>query len=603
MPMEKKEDPQFRRRISSNGQQRAMCSRHSGEMLKLYCFDCQKRVCRDCTITEHKGHKCDYMNSHEVAKQEILSALAPVREFKASVSEALEEVGAAQEAVVSQGEAVAEMISESFKKLQLILDKRKQSLLQESQNLVDGKMVVLREQEKELQEAQGEMGDLITYVDKASSETAIRQLVAMQNDLCQQILDLMHKNHTLYLRPKESANVAIHTVPADKLAQLCEDHSEVYQFRPDPTRCILEGAGLEAATTKQESRFTLDLVDMQGHLCKTKQSVRAELTSELSGSTIKATLVRYSTSSYELAYTPMSRGRHHLLVQVNNKDIASFKVFVQHPPTQLSQPMDTISGVHPTRIALSEDGELYITESQHSRVSVFSRAGKKIKSIGIIGCPPFGYARTTGIAIANNGDTYVSTFASKVYKISSSGDVLAVVGREGSGEGEFHWADGMKIHDGQLFVCDYGNSRVNVFDLDLKFIRSFGKSTEGPGQLMHPADIAIDSKGRVFVVDYSKNEVVVFSSDGTFLSSFGGEGSGDGKLKCPVGICTTPNHIYVSEQSNNRISIFHTSGQFVGTLGKAGSEAGELNYPWGITVDHDGFLFICDSKNNRIQVF
>lgn len=603
LPMENSKEPQFRRRISSTSQQRAVCVRHSGELLKLYCFDCQKRVCRDCTLTDHKGHKCDFMNSQDVAKQEILSALAPVREFNDQVTEALGDVESTKESVTSQGKIVAEMINESFEKLRVILDKRKDFLLQQSQKLVDGKVSILQQQEKELQEAQKEMSELINYVDKTSSQTSLRQFAAMQEDLCSQMVDLMHKNRKLFLRPREVANTAIHTVPADKLAQLCQDHSEVYEFQPDPSRCILEGQGLEAATTHQESRFTLDLVDTQGHLCKTQQTVRAELTSELSGTTIKATLVSHSSPSYELAYTPIKRGRHQLTVQVNNKDIASFKVFVQHPPTQLSQPISTITGVLPNRIALSEDGDICISESQHCRVSVYSRDGKKIRSIGLMGCPPFGYARTTGTAIDSNGDIFVSTFASKVFKLTASGDVITSAGREGSGEGEFKWADGMKIYNNQLYVCDYGNSRVNVFDLALKFVRSFGRPTEGEGHLVNPADLAVDSKGKVYVADYSKNEVVVFSPEGTYLFSFGGGGSEEGKLKSPVGICSTPNHIYVSEQGNNRVSIFHSSGQFVGTLCKKGSGAGELNYPWGITVDQDGFLFICDSKNNRIQVF
>ena len=598
-------EPQFRRRISSSGLQRAVCARHSGEMLKMYCFDCQKRICRDCSYTDHKDHNCDFMNSQDVAKQEILSALAPVRDFNSGVSEALVDIQWSKESVSMQGKAVAQMISDSFEKLQIILDQRKEVLLQQSREIVAGKMNVLDEQEKEMKEVQGEMTKLISYVDKTSSNTPLEQFAAMKDDLCSQILELMHKNRNVYLHPKEVANTAIHTVPAEMLAKLCQETSEVYKFQPDPSCCILQGLGLEAATANQESRFTLDLVDVQGHVCQTKQAVRAELKSEAEDNctTIKATLVNHTSPTYEMAYTPIKRGRHVLSVQVNNIDIASFKVFVQYPPTQLDKPTTMITGVLPNRVALSPEGLLYISESQHCRVSIFSRDGKKVRSIGMIGSPPFGYARTTGTAVHSNGDIYVSTFASKVYRLDKKGEVVSSVGREGTGNGEFKWADGLKIYDSQLYVCDYGNSRINVFDLNLKFVRTFGKATEGPGKLVNPADIAMDLKGNVYVADYSKHEVVVFSKDGTYLSHFGGEGAEEGKLKYPVGICTTPHYVYVSEQGNNRVSIFHTSGQFVGTLGKGGSGAGELNYPWGIAVDQDGFLFICDSKNSRIQIF
>ena len=570
----------------------------------MYCFDCQKRVCRDCTTTNHKGHKCGFMNSHDVAKQEIMSALEPVREFSTSVLEAIGEVQWSREAVATQGKAVEQMISDSFQKLQVILEQRKEALLHQSREIVEGKIGILDEQERDMKEAQSEMAELTSYVDKTSSSTSAEQFAAMRDDLCTQMLELMHKNRKMYLRPKEVANTAIHTVPAKLLAQLLEESSEVYEFQPDPSHCILQGAGLEAATTNQEARFTIDLVDTQGHICQTKQAVRAELKSEVADSTtIKATLVSHSSPTYELAYVPIQRGRHILSVHVNNIDIASFKVFVQHPPTQLDRPTTMITGVLPNRVSLSPEGHLYISESQHCRISIFSRDGNKIRSIGMIGSPPFGYARTTGTAVHSNGDVYVSTFASKVYRLDKKGEVIGCVGKEGTGNGEFKWADGIKIFKDQLYVCDYGNSRVNVFDLNLKFIRTFGKATDGPGKLSNPADVALDTHGNVYVADYSTHKIVVFSPEGDYLSHFGGEGEEKGRLKSPVGVCTTPHYVYVSEQGNNRISIFHTSGQFVGTLCKGGSGEAELNYPWGIAVDQDGFLFICDSKNSRIQIF
>lgn len=545
------------------------------------------------------------MNSHEVAKQEIMTALEPVKEFSTSVIDALGEIKWSQETVTTQGKAVQQMIIDSFEKLQVRLEKRKEALMQQSREIVDGKLRVLDEQEKEMKEAQSEMSELLSYVDKTSSSTSAEQFAAMKDDLCTQMLELMHKNRNVYLRPKEVANTAIHTVPAELLAQLLEESSEVYEFQPDPSRCILRGSGLEAATTNQEARFTIDLVDVQGHICQTRQAVRAELKSEVgeNSTTIKAALISHSSPTYELAYVPIRRGRHILSVHVNNIDIATFKVFVQYPPTQLDKPTTMITGVLPNRVSLSPEGHLYISESQHCRISIFSRDGKKVRSIGMIGSPPFGYARTTGTTVHTNGDIYVSTFASKVYRLDKKGEVIGCVGKEGTGNGEFKWADGLKIFNNELYVCDYGNSRINVFDLNLKFVRTFGKATEGPGKLMNPADIAFDTHGNSYVADYSTHHIVVFSREGNYVSHFGGEGEEKGKLKSPVGICTTPHYVYVSEQGNNRISIFHTSGQFVGTLCKPGSGEGELNYPWGLAVDQDGFLFICDSKNSRIQIF
>ena len=61
--------------------------------------------------------------------------------------------------------------------------------------------------------------------------------------------------------------------------------------------------------------------------------------------------------------------------------------------------------------------------------------------------------------------------------------------------------------------------------------------------------------------------------------------------------------MYVTEYSNTRVSLFRTSGEFVHSFGKVGSGRGELNSPRGIAVDQDGFVYVCDNGNRRIQVF
>ena len=61
--------------------------------------------------------------------------------------------------------------------------------------------------------------------------------------------------------------------------------------------------------------------------------------------------------------------------------------------------------------------------------------------------------------------------------------------------------------------------------------------------------------------------------------------------------------MYVAEYCNNRVSVFRTSGEFVHSFGKKGSDRGEFDDPYGIAIDQDGFVFVCDNDNSRIQVF
>ena len=75
--------------------------------------------------------------------------------------------------------------------------------------------------------------------------------------------------------------------------------------------------------------------------------------------------------------------------------------------------------------------------------------------------------------------------------------------------------------DGNLYVTDMLNARIEVFDADGNFIRTFGKRGDGPGYFAMPKSVAIDRDGHVWVTDSMQNRVQVFSPEGTLLMYIG----------------------------------------------------------------------------------
>ena len=141
-----------------------------------------------------------------------------------------------------------------------------------------------------------------------------------------------------------------------------------------------------SATTKQVSKFTVRAYDTHGQ----PTPVTADLKSLVDGSVLQATVVRQTPSTYELSYTPTTRGHHQLTVQVNNTEIGTFQVFVQHPPTQLGTPVRVIEGVKPWYIAVGDKGELFVTEFGNCRYIMLDAQGQKRLTVGSKGKPPFG---------------------------------------------------------------------------------------------------------------------------------------------------------------------------------------------------------------------
>src|SRR6185295_1227188 len=119
----------------------------------------------------------------------------------------------------------------------------------------------------------------------------------------------------------------------------------------------------------------------------------------------------------------------------------------------------------------------------------------------------------------------------KVLKLSPNGQVLMTLGKEGvSGNSPetFDRPTGVAIApNGDIFVTDghlpnaHNNGRVLKFSKDGRFIKTWGKKGSAPGDFDEPHSIALDTQGRVFVADRGKNErIEIFDADGNFIAEW-----------------------------------------------------------------------------------
>jgi glyoxylase-like metal-dependent hydrolase (beta-lactamase superfamily II) len=104
----------------------------------------------------------------------------------------------------------------------------------------------------------------------------------------------------------------------------------------------------------------------------------------------------------------------------------------------------------------------------------------------------------------------------QVFKFSPTGEVLMTVGTRGvagNGPDSFDQPTGVAVAaNGDVFVTDgHGkNDRVVKFSKDGRFVKAWGKHGAGPGEFDQPHDIALDSKGRLFIADRSNSRVQIF---------------------------------------------------------------------------------------------
>jgi DNA-binding beta-propeller fold protein YncE len=125
--------------------------------------------------------------------------------------------------------------------------------------------------------------------------------------------------------------------------------------------------------------------------------------------------------------------------------------------------------------------------------------------------------------------------------------------------GDFAKPTGVAVdQDGNLYVCDTLNDRIEVFDADGKFITTYGKNGDGPGYFARPKGVAIDSDGHIWVADGMVDRVQVFNNQWQLLITFGGHGLLPGQFEGLVGIASDNknNRIFTSEIFPGRVQQF-----------------------------------------------
>jgi len=216
----------------------------------------------------------------------------------------------------------------------------------------------------------------------------------------------------------------------------------------------------------------------------------------------------------------------------------------------------------------------------------------------------------TGIALDQQGNVYVAdTGNNRIQVFTNNGTYIREWGGfYGDREGQMRSPTGIALdQQGNVYVADTGNNRIRVFSSNGILIREWGGryGDTSADEMRLPEGIALD-QGNVYVADTGNNRIRVFSSNGILIREWGGEyGSEEGQMRSPTGIALDQQgNVYVADTGNNRIQVFTNNGTLIREWGgKQGVENDRMRLPEGIALDQQGNVYVADTGNNRIQVF
>jgi uncharacterized protein (TIGR03663 family) len=282
---------------------------------------------------------------------------------------------------------------------------------------------------------------------------------------------------------------------------------------------------------------------------------------------------------------------------------------------------------HPRGLAVGPQGRVYVVDSDNHRVQVFDSQGNWQQSWGSNcnlstghGClDPDGsgplqfgdgqFQEPWGIAVDEEGNVYVAdTWNHRIQAFDADGTFVRKWGLFGESQTDptiFYGPRDVAIDAlGRVLVTDTGNERVVAFDRDGNYIDQWGEEGVGAGLFAEPVGITVDQEGTIYVADTWNQRIQIFDPDFSYLGEWPVDAwYGESVLNKPYLAADGQGRVYATDPEGYRVAVFDGQGSLLATFGTYGFDANSFSLPTGIDVDPAGYIYIADTDGQRVIKF
>lgn len=259
----------------------------------------------------------------------------------------------------------------------------------------------------------------------------------------------------------------------------------------------------------------------------------------------------------------------------------------------------------PYGIAVDSKGNLYVADGKVGAVFMFNTDTKELTMIKNGVQARFG--DIIGLAIDDSDRLFVSD--TKLHRIMVFDKNHKVEGTIGDGLID---PGGMAVDNENrfLYVADAAQDQVLVYDADkLTLIRKIGTAGKGhtltePGQFSMPTNVTVDKDGNLYVSDTYNNRIEIFDADGNFIRAWGKAGDRPGTFSRPKGVAVdVDGHVWVADAAEDRIQCFTAEGDLLIWMGGHGILPGQFRTLAGVYIDKNNRIFTTEQFPGRVQMF
>ena len=300
----------------------AFCTKHADEVLKLYCDTCQKTICRDCTIVDHRDHKYNFVA--DVAERERKSVEAVLQETKAkdvTVEEGLKAVKAMEIRVEAKIARVSKDVDVFFDDQVKALEEMRANLKLEVKTQGQAKLKALSNQEEMLALSLAQLRNSADFAEKALIDGNDLEILSIKQQLIQRLAQLNASQ--FHCKPCSSDYLKL------KMNKRISDIGEMMTLAhgPDTSKCVLSMVGCDEGVLYQTFAgqpvdFKFAIVD--GTSVKEAETgfmVRASVKREDQQESQDLPVADKGDGSYFFSYQPETPGLCTLSVTVEGESV------------------------------------------------------------------------------------------------------------------------------------------------------------------------------------------------------------------------------------------------------------------------------------------
>lgn len=559
------------------------CEIHKSQFLTSFCKTCKSLVCPDCVslLCARKHHECGLVDEMVERFQAVMEReREPILVLHQQVSATCDAMVAAEREVLNAKETRLQQVESTFDALSHILAKERsfckesiEKFFQDQTHLDSGKC--------ELSQLLSNLELLTKSIKKTSSKESKETFLA----------SFAEKEEILQAAKLASSN-NLSSVPAEMIVELHSpsEFGDTLKIEDIFHRVRIEPLP-ELVSTFAVTRFPLhfSLYEGRAELVEKIENVTAEIFCH-DGSLQSLSIEKVAPEKYSISFLPQERGAHKFSVKYNDTLICGspLPIYVTMEPEKLKKLSST--KLSSTKIKIKNiagieyfEQKLYLSDPDNGIV-IFDPLTKLISEIVDL--------KGVGDLVVEKDYFYVTDVTKHVLvKAEPDGTIVKSVGTKGNAPGEFKHPKGIRVsNNNELYVCDMGNHRIQVFDKALKFLRSIGDRRSG-GSFQFPGNLDFDETGNMYVTDQDNHCIQVLTPDGGHIRNIGMPGKKAGELYRPISVAVHKNMVYVADRVTKGISVFKTTGEFLTVFGK-----GALSHPQCMAIDEHGYIHVTDDR-------